>query len=288
MMRDSLLSLLMGLAEKLLPMAGVKHLGDDDNIVRLAQEMWFKPVQGLYAFQINGLNSASPASLEAAIKTAFRSAGYFMEILPQPYAYSTTLVMGATITAMIKRTAWIMALVDSGRLATKEVVWLASCRPIQKAESDKAANLRQQKTHPSLVTEDLPQSQTESEAAQCLLAATWRFFKQNRINVSVDVTPDVDITKAAADPGNEKTRPANTEETLRHWQNASQSSGRFVLIGSHAPFGFRQLALGIQNLNAPVVDLTVCSGSPDDCNVSLLLAELAKTLYVLHPVKLAV
>lgn len=231
----------------LLQIMEVPHEGTLKSIVEATQKKWIRPA-GKERWEVEDTLTASQRD---AVMNFCAKKGFFKEIKPTYLNYDYAIVLGATVSRMEKRMAYLAKLADSG-VQFKQVVLLSGARPLDAS------------------AESIPEGcKTENDAMEFLWKAQplsqqipWKHFAHPMIAIA----------------GGKMRRPS-TIDVFNLWLQSSPAPGRSFFT-SNQPYCFYQQAVAENIMPKTFVYETVGSAAEASSqNAAVMLDNIARCLY---------
>lgn len=236
--------------KQLLQVMEVPHDGTTKSIVEATQKRWIRPA-GKERWEVEDTLTESQRD---AVMGYCTKKGFFKEIKPAHLNYDYAIILGATVSRMEKRMAYLAKLADAG-VQFKQVVLLSGARPLDAS------------------VESIPEDcKTENDAMEFLWKAqalskqvAWKHFAHPMIPIA-----------------DGKFRRPSTNDTFHLWLQSSPAPGRCFFV-SNQPYCFYQQAVAENLMPKTFVYETV--GPPAEAssqNAAVLLDNIARCLYEIN------
>lgn len=232
---------------QLLQVMAVPHDGTPKSIVEATQKRWIRPA-GKERWEVEDTLTASQRDAVMAFSAKKR---FFKEIKPAHLNYEYAFVLGATVSRMEKRMAYLAKLADSG-VQFKQVVLLSGARPLDAS------------------AESIPQGcKTECDAMEFLWKAQplskqvpWKHFAHPMIAIAEG-----------------KMKRPSTGDIFNLWLQSSPAPGRCFFV-SNQPYCFYQQAVAENIMPKTFVYETVgAAAEASSQNAAVMLDNIARCLY---------
>jgi hypothetical protein len=233
--------------KQLLEVMAVSHDGTPQSIVEATQKKWIRPA-GKERWEVEDTLTAAQRT---AVMDFCTKKGFFREIKPAHLNYDYAFILGATVSRMEKRMAYLAKLADSG-VRFKKVILLSGARPLDAS------------------VEAIPEGcKTECDAMEYL----WKAQPLSK-QVPWKHYPHPMITMAEG-----KTRRPTTADAFALWMKDTPQPGRCFFV-SNQPYCLYQHAVA-ENLMPSTFEYETV-GTPAEAswqNAAVMLDTIARCLF---------
>lgn len=263
------------ISKTLLPLFEITGLKKPDSLkeaIALTQKAWIRPA-GKERWQTEGFLALDEEKTLRA-KEIFSSKLFMVEALnPSRKEYEYAVVLGAYVSTMRSRLAFLLKMMNERGLRFKQLVFLAGQRP-RSLEMENRERLLGDYDHSLPLKSnwvwkgELPE--TEVEMAKLLVSQTeWpSFFSEDTVLfIDSPLQPD----------GKGGLRRPNTADTLKDWLAQNPKKGRILSVSSNPYCGYQNAV--VANVFSDWDIETVGYASPEESRIELYFDSLARWLF---------